>query len=41
LMRRVHAARRRPLGELTPEDLRGLAAQQVALVRVSPSRYRC
>lgn len=36
LMRRVHAARRRPLAELTPEDLRVLAAQQVALVRVLP-----
>ncbi|MBL0888726.1 contact-dependent growth inhibition system immunity protein [Myceligenerans indicum] len=36
LMRRVHAARRRPLVELTSEDLRVLAAQQVALMRVLP-----
>lgn len=36
LIRRVHAARRRPLAQLTPEDLRVLAAQQVALTRVLP-----
>lgn len=36
LMRRVHATRQRPLTELTPEDLRVLVAQQLALVRVLP-----
>lgn len=36
LMRRVRAARQRPLTELTPEDLRVLTAQQVALVQVLP-----
>lgn len=40
LVRRVHAARRQPLADLTPEDLRLLVSQRVALAHVLPIAVR-